>query len=79
MDRIDDGGPIYPRTDWNGAVTFSGISLRDWMAAQFAKVMLSETQLYRDDFPGNLTIAVSKMAYAQADAMLVARRELRND
>jgi hypothetical protein len=66
MKHATDGGPAFPRPDWNGSWrgpdTFPGMSLRDWFAGQALASFVPDT-------PQNKAEA----AYAIADAMLAER------
>lgn len=71
----NDGGPAFPRPDWNGSWhgpdSFPGMSLRDWFAGQaLAYSMDLATKVGRDADPTTLGVSI---AYNIADAMIAAR------
>ena len=67
-DKIEDGGPAFPvdgaAFEYVGVET--GMSLRDWFAGQALSGLGSWLHSPSE---------VSRLAYAQADAMLRARKE----
>lgn len=69
-DKINDGGPAFPRSSGGGAygTAQSGMSLRDWFAGQALIGLLAS--------PGvTPTGATVRWAYEHADAMLAARQK----
>ena len=71
MSKIDDSGPAFP-ADSFAAQHAPGMSLRDYLAAKAMYGLLVGYITITDDEPNRHTIAAR--AYAQADAMLAARR-----
>jgi hypothetical protein len=69
-EKMEDGGPAFPRPDWNGSWvgpdTFSGLSLRDWFAGQALAGMVG---------PWTEGERAAALCYQIADAMLTARKE----
>ena len=66
MEKINDGGPAFPRAGSDYVKAQEGMSLRDWLAGQALAGLCS----------GNLPFCpdqVSATAYAYADAMIRAR------
>jgi hypothetical protein len=77
MSEINDGGPAFPvevGQDGGGVQTgcysawATGLSIRDYFAAQALVGMMQAMRPYSDDFERS-----AKNAYLQADAMLKAR------
>jgi hypothetical protein len=78
--KRDDGGPAFPRPDWNGSWigpdSFSGMTLRDWFAGQ---AMLPAFLLALEAVKANPRGAkfdetdLAEGAYKFADAMLAER------
>jgi len=67
MNQINDGGPAFPRTGWDGHTSpQSGMSLRDYFAAAALQGLLA-------DGGGSSWEADAIYAYKIADAMLKAR------
>lgn len=83
--KIDDGGPAFPWEDMKDTTgeprPTSGMSLRDWFAGMALQSILTAarqghlSRISSDDPLGPKDYAVS--AYANADAMLAARKEAR--
>lgn len=82
-DKIDDGGPAFPRTvqRWNDSLDHSvqGMSLRDWFAGLSVQAMLASPELMSVVTSGSIldgTAAerMARRAYQVADAMLAARK-----
>ena len=76
-EKMEDGGPAFPRPDWNGSWvgpdTFSGLSLRDWFAGQ---ALAGVIDVCRSDTVGigeTREELFAWKAYRIADAMLAAR------
>jgi hypothetical protein len=69
--KIDDGGPAYPREDYQGGGSGqTGMSLRDWFAGHALAGMMSHTGSYG---MGNGPQNISDRCYELADAMIKAR------
>lgn len=79
MSKTNDGGPTFPRPDfngsWRGPDAFSGMSLRDHLAGLAMQGMLAHSTRYkpRAGAPAHWHHAISQEAYEIADAMLKAR------
>jgi len=69
-----DGGPVFPVTDCS-AYQYSGMGLRDYMAAKAMTVLLANALDNEISFDGydSFDGMIAELAYAQADAMLIAR------
>jgi hypothetical protein len=67
-----DGGPAFPRYDYDARRTQNGMSLRDWFAGQALSGFLANSRLgvLSEENPEG-QIAMS--AYALADAMIKER------
>lgn len=70
MSQIDDGGPAFPVPDVHhpsGQIQFgsSGMSLRDWFAAQALEKASRGARFTAEE--------IARRAYYIADAMLAAR------
>lgn len=66
MNKINDGGPAFPRGNWD-----MGMTLRDYFAAKAMQAIITGNNADECVFgPG-----VAKDAYAMADDMLAARGE----
>lgn len=77
---LDDGGPAFPRPDWNGSWkgpdTFSGMSLRDAAALAVLPAVYADAETYeawRSNERGPYSKFVAEAAYSVADAMLAER------
>lgn len=72
MSTINDGGPAFPASEFEGMDNgSSGMSLRDYFAAKVMQAAVwpwYEGSPSKDDFMG-----IAKHAYAVADAMLAER------
>jgi hypothetical protein len=68
---INDGGPAFPNLGYNAEKLLNGMSLRDWFAGQAMTAIIGN--LYCT--PETTFKEISGRAYAQADAMLAARKE----
>ena len=66
-DRIEDGGPAFPRAD-DVANSNSGMTLRDWFAGQSLKWAGHGEWFHHDPE------SAAMRAYKMADAMLAARK-----
>lgn len=80
MNKINDGGPAFPRDERH--IGHNGMTLRDYFAAKAMQGMLANPggPIQANDRCGwglvNCTYAqVADEAYAMADAMLAARGE----
>ena len=83
MEKINDGGPAFPRAGSDYVKAQEGMSLRDWLAGQaLAGVRASDLehsylwQRFSDEAP-NLK-GISELCYMMADAML-REREANHD
>lgn len=80
--KIDDGGPAFPKTQFRDVlccnkhgeritkgmlVDVGGMSLRDWFAGQALMGLMACNCLTSDEAD------IARLAYKQADAMLEAR------
>lgn len=76
-DTIDDGGPAFPIVGGGGDSRLHedyGMSLRDWFAGQ-ALAGMNASLIHASSWPHPETITLmAANAYAQADAMLQARK-----
>ena len=78
MTARDDGGPAFPRSDYDNSN--AGITLRDWFAGQaLAQMAKTNPSLPGDKAttwpePEELAERRARWAYLQADAMLSARK-----
>jgi hypothetical protein len=88
MDEIEDGGPAFPKPGTDECIDVCGsqrgMSLRDWLAGQALPAIIAEyhTDLRSDGMSIQLTaddhsIEIAHEAYAMADAMLAARKKVR--
>ena len=68
MEKINDGGPAFPRAGSDYVKAQEGMSLRDWFAGKAL-----EGQAHRFDHPHNHRELLAKDCYEIADAMLKAR------
>lgn len=83
MNKIDTGGPAFPYTErswctetdqWVLGETIQGATLRDYFAAKAMPAIIEKfSHPEKDDFDSHFQL-ISAMAYAQADAMLEARK-----
>ena len=78
MSKTDDGGPAFPREEYQtptSALGQIGMSLRDYFAAKAMQGMLSNAEMMHDDngHRNNTFANYAAAAYAQADAMLAER------
>lgn len=67
MSAHDNGGPAFPRDDWNNG--YEGMHLRDWFAGQALAGWLAS-------FPSDTAVkaeGVARFSYQIADAMLAER------
>lgn len=72
FDRV--GGPAFP-ADWNfssGAAQCPGMTLRDWFAGQVL-IGLCQADMSEEEFTVSPHL-LARTAYAQADAMIAARK-----
>lgn len=67
--KIDDGGPAFPRNAELGYRPHDGMSLRDYFAGQALAGLLANPNIGPRQ---GMEAERAAMAYAQADAMLVA-------
>jgi hypothetical protein len=73
MTARDDGGPAFPRSDYDNST--AGMTLRDWFAGQALAGILGggfADTIPHDDLNGGRDAAA--FAYQYADAMLAARK-----
>lgn len=89
MSKINDGGPAFPLskdmvldpvTNLSGEDVSSGMSLRDYFAAQAMPAVIMATsqnmhQPLKRDGERTVVPAIARDAYAIADAMLSARSD----
>lgn len=68
-DRIEDGGPAFPRQGGFGYGPAEGMSLRDYFAAKWLQGWLANPATV--DLPAD---EAALCAYEMADAMLIARK-----
>jgi len=85
MEKINDGGPAFPREDYQTdyAGGQRGMTLRDYFAAKAMAAMLSHNEKlcirlanepeHVDAVPRSTACCVAEGAYEMADAMLKAR------
>lgn len=79
----DDGGPAFPQPAMPDETYYTGMSLRDWFAGQFAASLSHHAFTFMKENPdakGPISEAAKQVireigvvAYTQADAMLKAR------
>ena len=75
MTQIDNGGPAFPLAASFNDHKVYGMSLRDWFAGQALTAVIRRGGAYLpsvDDTPEDY---FARAAYAQADAMIAARRK----
>jgi hypothetical protein len=70
-EQINDGGQAFPMSFGYESENYSGMSLRDWFAGQALAGMLANAGGNRELHKQSL----AEISYAQADAMLVARKD----
>lgn len=69
MSKRDDGGPAFPVVGSDQCKDYPGMPLRDYFAAKAMQGLLAADHEYRLE-PDH----IAELAYAQADAMLEARK-----
>lgn len=65
MNKINDGGPAFPRGSWD-----MGMTLRDYFAAKAMQGFIAQELASQ---PYDWADEVARASYAMADAMLAAR------
>jgi hypothetical protein len=71
--QINNGGPAFPRQPNEYISGHEGMTLRDWLAGQAMTAIIGS--LYCT--PETTFKEISGRAYAQADAMIKAREEMK--
>ena len=73
MSNLQDGGPAFPATEEHGCNSgWSGMSLRDYLAAKAMQALLSTCDVSRNGYNHELDRRAVQ-AYLMADTMLKAR------
>jgi hypothetical protein len=81
MSSRDDGGPAFPMVNELGVIHHSGMTLRDWFAANAMSAMVTKHDgeySSGDDargVPKQNAVWFARAAYRLADAMLEARKK----
>jgi hypothetical protein len=72
MNNIHQGGPAFPQQT-NSLLTYSGMTLRDYFAAQALQGAISHGLFNSQKTEQSYAEYLSAIAYVYADAMLKAR------